>query len=213
MSASILNFSTLETLELTTDPEFDFTPFQKLAPLKVGTLVDGLALTRISAPGHRFFDEIVLNAGASAFRYSHKPLLLYFFEKDWGAAAQGHLRQLNDIHAELCANNINLLVITAKSLDKFRELSWKEALALEVFEDADNELARQLRLYSEKGPTWGSYSGIDNNVALPALYLLDSARRVALDFPNENIQPQLPLQSIIPVLQRDTEYWLERKSA
>jgi peroxiredoxin len=211
MSASILKISTVETLELITDPEYNFTSFQKLSPVKAGT--SSLALSQIRVTGHRFFDEIVLNTTSQAFSYNHKPLLFYFYEEDWRDVAHNHLRQLNNARQELYANNINLLVVTARSLNSLLELSHKEDLFIEVFEDADNELAKMLNLYSEQSPTWNSYSGIESNIALPALYLLGSSHQIVLDFANENIEPRLPLESVIPVLQANNAYWENKKSA
>lgn len=211
MSASILNFSPLETLELITDPEYDFKPFQKLSPLKAGA--PGLALSQIRVTGHRFFDEIILNNTAQTFSYNHKPLLLYFFEEQWGQVAQNHLRQLNEARQAFYANNINLLVVTAGSLSTFLELSTKEDLFIEVFEDAGNEIAKLLNLYSEQSPTWSNYSGIEDHIALPGLYLLGGAHQIVLDFPNENIESFLPLESIIPAVHGSNAYWENKKSA
>jgi peroxiredoxin len=211
MSASILKISPLETFELVTDPEYSFTSFQKLSPAKAGT--NSLVLSQIRVTGHRFFDEIVLNTTSQTFSYNHKPLLLYFYEEDWRDVAHDHLRQLNDVRKELYANNINLLVVTARSLDNFLELSWKEELFIEVFEDTGNEIAKMLNLYSEQSPTWNSYSGIESNIALPALYLLGNSHQIVLDFANENIESGLPLESVIPVLQDRNAYWEGKKSA
>ena len=211
MSASILKISPLETFELITDPEYSFASFQKLSPVKAGT--SSLALPQLRITGHRFFDEIVLNTTSQAFSYNHKPLLFYFYEEDWGGVAHGHLRQLNNARQELYANNINLLVVTARSLDSLLELSRKGEWFIEVFEDADNEIAKMLNLYSEQSPTWNSYSGIENNIALPALYLLGNSRQIVLDFANENIEHVLPLESVIPVVQGNNAYWENKKSA
>ncbi len=210
---SISEFPSLDVLELAIEPEFKAARFEKLFPLKSGTAVTGLKTVFATGNRHRFFDEIVSNTGRYSFSYHHKPLLLYFYEKEWGTIAAGHLRQLNEVRNELNRNNVNLLVVTSGSLENFQRLSWETGWLLEIYEDKNNELASLLHLYSKQSPAWITYAGIEGNVALPALYLLDTARRVALDFPNEEISSRLPLEAVVPVLNGDAPYWQGRKSA
>ncbi len=196
MNTRIYQAPIFDLLELDLAPEIFFTVQEKLQPVAAGTPVAGLTTLRRVNKWHPYFDEIVLDTTSNQLRYTHKPLLLYFFEKDWGTIATEHLTQLNAAQNKLNEQQINLLVITTGSLKEFEALAKKELWNLEVFEDASFEIASLLKIYSEKDPSWSRYPGIEGNVPLPALYLLDSARQIALDFPNKAIQPELPLEQV-----------------
>jgi peroxiredoxin len=213
MISSVTKFPLFDRLELDSEPEIRFTQPEKLSPLEAGTPVYGLKPIRIGGKWHPFFDEIVLDTTADSLNFTPKPLLLYFYEKEWGPVTQDHLSQLNAVRNELRRLNVNLLVVTSGSLEQFHSLSWKEAWSLDAFEDQFKELAGILNIYAENSPSWSRYAGLEKNVPLPALYLLDHARRVGLAFPNESLQAKLPLEEVMQALLYTGKYWPERKSA
>ncbi len=212
MSSRTLIFPSFDTLELNEPAEPATTNFQRLAPAGTGDLVAGLRTSPGNGYGHRFFNDIILDTNPPAFRYHHKPLLLYFYEQDWGPVSQQHLLQLNAISQELHYRHINLLIITARSLQAFKEQSWIHSLFLEVYEDTHNALAGLLRLYGPQSPSWSRYTGIEHNIALPGLYLLDYLRRVAFAHPNEEIRAELPIERVLETLSPNI-HPSERKSA
>jgi hypothetical protein len=211
MTSRTFIFPSFDALELTETPERGFAHFEKLSPVRSGAIVASLRVDYNRGRWHPFFNEIVFDANAYAFSYTHKTLLLYFYEQVWGTASRKHLSQLNAIRTELKYLQINLLVITSGSLRQFGELSWTDGLSLEVYEDRNNEQAALLRLYSEHAPAWNRYAGIEGNAALPGLYLLDQARQVAFAYPNEEIVDQLPLEKAICALSANS--YAEKKSA
>ncbi len=203
MNTRIYQAPIFDLLELDLAPEVFFTIQEKLQPVAAGTPVAGLTTLRRVNKWHPYFDEIVLDTASNQLRYTHKPLLLYFFEKDWGTIAVEHLNQLNAAQNKLHEQQINLLVITSGSLKEFEELCKKGSWILEAYEDTTFEIASLLKIYSEKDPSWSRYPGIEGNIPLPALYLLDGARQIALDFPNKAIDPELPLGQIWRLLDID----------
>jgi len=213
MRSSILKLSRLETIELTTDLEFAVTGFQKLTPVKAGTVISALSAECNTTSSHPFFDELGLNNDVHSFTNGRKPLLLYFYEQEWGAVSLNHLQQLQAVQTELRDHNINLLVITAGSIKKLEQLSWEKSWPIEVVEDTNNHLATLLQIYSEESPAWGSYSGINNNISLPALYLLDSGYRVAFDYANQDLHANLPLEEVIQAAAHAPQFGQARRSA
>jgi peroxiredoxin len=213
MRSSILKLSRLETIELTTDPEFAVTGFQKLTPVKAGTVIPALSASDNTVGSHPFFNEIALNNDVHSFTNSRKPLLLYFYEQEWGDVSLGHLQQLQAVQTELRDHNINLLVITAGSIKKLQQLSWEKNWSIEVVEDTNNHLATLLHIYSEESPAWGSYSGINHNISLPALYLLDSGYRVTFDYANQDLHTNLPLAEVILAATGAVQFEQARRSA
>ena len=213
MTSRTLVLPYFDTLELTGAAQPGFANYEKLSPVRAGTVVAGLRAAHHRGRWHRFFDEIIFSENTYSFSYTHKPLLLYFYEHDWGDASRAHLQQLNALRAELSLHQVNLLVVTAFSLPQFRELSRTAGLLLDVLEDRGNELASLLGLYADQSPSWGRYAGIERNVALPGLYLLDGLRQVALACANEAISDHLPLDAVLSTLQPTDHYQAERKSA
>jgi peroxiredoxin len=192
-----LLYPVFDHLELTEALELTFESFKKLSPAKAGSVATDLQNAYHPGRWHKFFDEIILDTNSHAFRYEHKPLLLYFYEEDWAPVANEHLRQLNAIQNELRHWQINTLVITAKSLQSFLDVTWADGLSLQVYEDTDNELAGLLGLHADDSPAWSQYAGIERNIALPGLYLLDGTRQIAFAHANEDILQTLPLQKLI----------------
>ena len=192
MSSHAHIYPSFDPLELSEAPEIAFTRFERLSPIQAGTVVVGFGKSRNRR--HHFFDEVIFSA--QAFSYARKPLLLYFYEYDWGIASRDHLKQLNAIQGEFPYKQINILVITARSLSQFRALSKAEGLHLEVYEDSNNELAGLLGLFAKQSPAWSRYTGIERNVALPGLYLLDQNRQVVFAYPNQNIHQEFPIEAL-----------------
>lgn len=201
-----------DSLELEFAPEPLFHRYDKLIPATRGESIDAFDPKQSHSRWHRFFNEIVVNTNTQAFSYARKPLLLYFYEQDWGLAAIEHLKQLSALRNELRYRQINLLVVTSNSLKQFKELSWKENLALDVYEDTKKELASLLKIYAEHSPSWSRYAGIEQNIPLPSLYLLGNDRRISLAFPNEDIRLKLPVDTLLNTWPA-AEYTHDKKSA
>ncbi|WDF56679.1 redoxin domain-containing protein [Mucilaginibacter sp. KACC 22063] len=201
-------------LEATPDLEFSFKRYEKLVPLKSGDHVSAFTAASNRGRWHHFFDENLFSVSRRSFTYTRKPLLLYFFDSAWGEAAEAHLKQLDALRSELRLNQTNLLIVTSGSANQLQQLSWDSGLLLEVYEDKKNQLAELLKIYSEQNPAWNRYAGIDDNVALPSLYLLDHTRQIAYAYANEDINEQLPAEEVTEALSRtDRQWWLMRKSA
>lgn len=200
-------------LEATPELEFSFKRYEKLVPLKSGDHVPAFTAASNRGRWHHFFDENLFSVSRRSFTYTRKPLLLYFFDSAWGEAAEAHLKQLDALRSELRLNQTNLLIVTSGSADQLQQLSWDNGLLLEVYADKKNQLAELLNIYSEQNPAWNRYAGVEDNVALPALYLLDHTRQIVYAYANEDIN-ELPVGEVTEALSRtDRQWWQMRKSA
>jgi len=198
-------FPSFDTLELTEAPEIAAATFVKLSPARAGAPVSALGDL------HALFDEIIVDENASRFSYTYKSILLYFYGKEWGEISNGHLRQLNAFKNELLGHQVKPLIVTTGSPDNVKALIENDLSAAGVVEDPDNHLAKTVGLYADESPAWARYAGIETNVALPGLYLLDSTRRVRFAFPNERISADLPLYQLLEAL--PNRYHAEKRSA
>ena len=172
----------------------------KISPVQSGGYLPQFERTANYKRWHPLFHEKIADLALHRFQYNYKPLLIYFYEQEWGPIATEHLRQLHNVSSQLHLQGTNLLIITSASTESIAYLSWKESWSLSSYHDPQNELASILKIYSDDHPSWNTYSGINENIALPALYLLDHSRQVAFAFPNEYLSTKLPLREVFGTL-------------
>ena len=185
----------------------------KKIPATIGGFIPQLADSANFQRWHSVFNEKIADINLYRFNYNYKPLLIYFYEKEWGSLGNCHLDQLNNSLTRLKLQGCNLLIVTATSFEDLNVISWKKGWSLSSFEDSNNELAASLNIYSDESPSWNTYSGIDTNIALPALYLLDHSRQVAFSFPNNDLAEQLPLSQVSNILVHLNLYKPDQQSA
>jgi len=185
----------------------------KISPVQSGGYLPQFDIAANYKHWHPLFNEQITDLFLHRFQYNYKPLLVYFYEQAWGDIATGHLRQLHHISGQLHLKGTNLLIITSASRDSLTYLSWKEIWSLRTYHDPQNELASILKIYSDDYPSWNTYSGINENIALPALYLLDHSRQVAFAFPNEYFSANLPLREVFATLDNISTLKSDQQSA
>ena len=185
----------------------------KISPVQSGGYLPQFEIAASYKRWHPLFSEQITDLSLFRFQYNYKPLLVYFYEQDWGDIATGHLRQLHNISGQLHLKGTNLLIITSASRESLTYLSWKEIWSLRTYHDPQNELASILKIYSDDYPSWNTYSGINENIALPALYLLDHSRQVAFAFPNEYLSANLPLREVFAALDNISTLKSDQQSA
>jgi peroxiredoxin len=207
-----LKYPAFDTLELMIDLEFNAQTYTKLKPAKPGDFIDGLSTIKHRDKWHPFFDENIYNQTGVSFSYTKKPLVLYFYSSQWGATGINHLKQLNTLQQQIQYNYGNLLVITDNA-DDIKQALWDHSLSLQFYDDAKHELSQLLGIYSESSPAWNRYAGIDQNVPLPSVYVLDSVRQVAFAHANEDLLTGLPLNYITEAVYQSNKYLSNKRSA
>lgn len=207
-----LKYPQFDNLEYTPELEYGFTRYQKLSPAKPGDVIDSLNSQKNKSKWHPYFYENIYNSSGLSFTYAKKPLVLYFYSKSWGDAAIAHLKLLNSIQQEIQYHQGNVLIITDDT-DELRQVLWDHSLTLQVAEDKSKELASLFGIYSENSPAWSRYAGIEENVPLPAVYVLDHSRQVVFEYANEDINTGLPANGIIASTAQSHEYLFNKKSA
>lgn len=198
-------FPSFDALELTEKPEIASATFVELSPVGAGARLNALSNL------HTLFNDIIVDENSPRFSYTYKSVLLYFYGKEWGEISNRHLRQLNVFKDELHNRRVKLLIVNAGSEDYDEALFEDSALAVVTVKDMDNYLAKTMGLYADESPAWAKYTGIETNVALPGLYLLDGTRKVGFAFPNETISADLPLYQLLEAL--PNHYHAEKRSA
>jgi peroxiredoxin len=205
-----LKYPAFDTIELTTELEFNSQAYTKLRPTKPGDFISGLS--QANNKWHPIFDENIYNQSGITFSYTKKPLVLYFYSSQWGATSIAHLKQLNGVQQQIQYHYGNLLVVTDND-DDIKKALWDHSLSLQYYNDSKHQLSRLLGIYADTSPAWNRYAGVDQNVPLPSVYVLDSFRQVAFAHANEDILTGLPLNYITEAVYQSNKYLSNKKSA
>ncbi|OKS87319.1 redoxin domain-containing protein [Mucilaginibacter polytrichastri] len=207
-----LKYPLFDTLEVITELEYTTQTYAKLNPAKPGDFIYGLSAPKNRDKWHPFFDENIYNQSGVSFSYTKKPLVLYFYSSQWGEAGIAHLKQLSTLQQEIQYHYGNLLVITDNAED-LKQALWDHSLSLQFYADQQHELAQLIGIYGENSPTWNRYAGVEHNVPLPSVYVLDSLRQVAFAHVNEDILAGLPLADITGAVYQSNKYLADKRSA
>jgi peroxiredoxin len=90
------------------------------------------------------------------------------------------------------------LILTEETGDEqLATIAWEQCLSLNFYHDINNEIAEKFRVYSEKYPTWGTFSGIDVNIPLLAIYVIDTERHIVYDHVDRDLSNTFIADDII----------------
>jgi peroxiredoxin len=203
-----------DLLEIT--PELTYTPqkYEKLTPVKAGQVLHELLDHQPSQLVNALSGAHGLQQGSVSVPYLNKILVVYFYSKQWGNVSLEHLKQLNAIRNEVKYHDGNLIVIDSDGpASSLQQLLWNNNLSLPVYADYGHQIATQFGVYAENSPTWNRYAGIDENVPLPAAFVLNHFLKVVFDHCNEDISINLQANEILTAVYQSNHYQLGRKSA
>lgn len=208
-----LNFPAFDLLE--TAPELIYNPqtYEKLKPLKSGDHVLEL-LDQSSQAVNTLSGAHGLNQGGVSAPYLNKTLAVYFYSRHWGNISLAHLKQLNAIRNEVKYHDGNLIVIDSSGPDStLQQILWTNNLSLPIYQDHDHKIAGLFGVYAENSPIWNRYAGIDENIPLPAAFVVDHFLKVVFDHSNEEISTHLQADHIVAAVYQSNHYQAGRKSA
>lgn len=141
-------------------------------------------------------------------------MAIAFYSKHWQDRGIEQLKQLNAIQAEIKANGGNLLILTDEAADEqLVRVTWEHSLSLNFYNDINNEIAEKFRVYSADDPTWNRFSGIDVNIPLLAVYVIDTERHIVYDHVDRDLSNSLVADDIIASIYEASLTNTRRKSA
>ena len=213
MLKAINKYPSFDLSEIIPDPEFAIKKYKPLTPVKAGNYVPDFVLNPNYANWQQFYNGSETH-GPILLRYLlDKPLVITFYSHHWKNLGVDHLKQLNAIQHDIKANGGNLLIVSEEREDTLQAIAWEHSLSLNFYYDATNEIARKFRTFSDENPAWSRFSGVDENVALLATYVIDPSRQVIYDHINLNFDEAFPAQQIISNVYVTTLLNNQRKSA
>lgn len=214
MLTTISKYQFFDLSEIIPEPSFSYKPYKKLQPVKTGNLIPDINLVTDYKRWKNFYNGAQTHGPISLKHLYGKPLAIAFYSKHWKDRGVEQLIQLNAIQSEIKANGGNLLILTDEAGDEqLAKITWENNLSLNFYHDINNEIATQLRVYSEEDPTWNCFSGIDVNIPLLAVYVIDTERHVIYDHIDRNLSATFIADDIIASIYQASLTGIRRKSA
>ncbi|WP_428329357.1 redoxin domain-containing protein [Mucilaginibacter sp.] len=169
------NSLTFDLTEIMLELEIPDNKYVPLKPLQKGNRIPDLVFKNEQINQHSFLNGAGISGAALLRQIAGKPLVICFYSLEWKEYGLAHLTFLNKLQSEIRAIGGNVLIICPdEQNNKLEELVWDNSLKLNFYFDKNNEIARQLELYSELDPAWNKYPGIEVNVPLLATYIVSN---------------------------------------
>lgn len=167
-----------DLLEVVAEPDLNFRKIKSLHPVKAGNFVPEFKLSNDYSHWQQFYNGAEIHGAISQRNLLSKPLVISFFSHHWGQQSLAQLKQLNALQHEVKASGGNLLIITDGQAEELEKWAWEQSLTLNFYHDANNEIAKQFRVYSDDYPVWDRFSGIDENAPLLATYIIEPSKQI-----------------------------------
>ncbi len=185
-------------LPLTVPERFNAPSFgrNKIAPLGVGAAVPELSLPRT-----QFINPASLlgNAGENTEIRSllGRPLVIAFVSLHWNNYAQTLLAELQSLYADIRIMGGELLLISDEDSNGFASLAEKTAVPFSTVWDRQHKIASQFGIYSSTDPIWDRISGINADVPVPAIYVLDPSGKIAFEQVDHYFEKKIPARELL----------------
>ncbi|MDB5004292.1 MAG: hypothetical protein JWQ34_2517 [Mucilaginibacter sp.] len=214
MLTTINKYPFFDLSEIIPDNDITYKSYKALKPVKTGNLIPDINLVTDYKRWKNFYNGAPTHGPISLKHLYGKPLTIAFYSKHWGEYGVEQLKQLNTIQSEIKANGGNLLVLTNEAgNDQLAKLTWEHSLSLNFYHDINNEIASKFRVYSENDPTWNRFSGIDVNIPLLAIYVIDTDRHIVYDHINRDLSNTFIADDIIAAVYNAALTTNHKKSA
>ncbi|MDB4926139.1 redoxin domain-containing protein [Mucilaginibacter sp.] len=214
MLTTINKYPFFDLSEVILENNLTYKKYQSLKPIKTGNLIPDINLVTDYHRWKNFYNGAPTHGPISLKHLFGKPLAIAFYSKQWQERGVDQLKQLNALQSEIKANGGNLLILTNETGDEqLAKITWEHSLSLNFYHDINNEIAGKFRVYSENDPTWNRFSGIDVNVPLLAVYVMDTDRHIVYDHVDRDLSSAFIADDIINAVYEAALTSNRRKSA
>jgi len=203
-----------ELAEIVAELELPLRIVKPLKSLKSGDGLYDFNLQKDNINKQRFVKSAAVNSSVLFKQLAGKPLILFFYSAAWQERGVQYLTQLNSINCEIAKLGVNLLVVSPDEGGQLLEQTiWDNSLYLNFYSDQENILARKFGIYSDEDPAWDKYSGIDVNVPLLSVYMLNADNQIIFDHIDRDLEGPLPSSVILDAVNSEVSLSQKRKSA
>jgi len=168
----------------------------KIAPLSAGD-----AIPEANLPRTQFIHASTLLSDAgeqTAIRtLVSRPLVAVFISLHWNGYAEKLLQELYSLYADIRIMGGELLVISDEDSSGFSSLTQKQAVPFSTVWDRQHKIATQFGIYSSSDPIWDRISGINADVPVPAIYVLDPSGKIVFDQVDLYFEKRIPVRDLL----------------
>ncbi|RFS22563.1 hypothetical protein DVR12_12225 [Chitinophaga silvatica] len=146
-----------------------------------------------------YFPEVSLEEGGRLFNLGTQPLVVAFYSWHWNAYGDRYFAELQQLQAAVEAAGAKLVVISTEDKKQFKAIH-PTSPAFDIIHDTQHRIARKAGIYSETDPIWGRVSGVNEDVPVPAVYVLSPSSEINFAFVDHYLQNSLPVEKIIAAI-------------
>ncbi|PSL49749.1 peroxiredoxin [Chitinophaga niastensis] len=139
--------------------------------------------------------------GTSLHRLTSQPLVVAFYSYNWNGYGDILLEQLKNSYAAIEAAGARLLVLSSEGKKQFTVVN-PDPLPFDVVYDAQNRIAKKAGIYLESDPVWGRVSGINEDVPVPAVYLVTPSLEITYEFTDSWFQKEFSPEALVGAIEK-----------
>ncbi|WP_291911462.1 redoxin domain-containing protein [Chitinophaga sp. CB10] len=145
-------------------------------------------------------DAGLLTQGASIHTLTAQPLVVVFYSIHWNGYADELLDQVIALHPAIEAAGAKLLLISSEGRKQFEAVN-KQEIPFDVVYDRDFAIARKAGIYKQSDPIWGFVAGVNEDVPVPAVYIITPALEIRYAFADKYLEHQLQPAELLAAIE------------
>jgi peroxiredoxin len=131
---------------------------------------------------------------------TYRPIVLSFYNAHTHDYGHQQIEVLTQLYHKIRALGGELLVITAETEENIQLIASHYRIPFNLVQDAGNRIASQFGLFSAAHPVWERIAGLDENVAVPATYVIAPSGQITYAFADEAFNKQLPVRPLLSAI-------------
>ena len=135
---------------------------------------------------------------------SGQPLVVAFYSWHWNLYGDAYFAKLQQYQEQIEAAGAKLLVVSSEDKKQFK-LAHPGEVTFDIIHDIQHRIARKAGIYSESDPIWGRVSGVNEDVPVPAVYVLTPSSMINYAFIDEYLQQPFPIKEIVAAIGTQTQ--------
>ncbi|MBS0026298.1 redoxin domain-containing protein [Chitinophaga sp. 22321] len=137
----------------------------------------------------------------SLHQLTSQPLVIAFYSWHWNGYGDRLLEQLEQSRAAIEAAGAHLLVLSSEDKKLFNTVN-PGPFSFDIVHDAQHRIARKAGIYRESDPIWGRVSGVNEDVPVPAVYLVTPSLEISYAFVDLYLQESFSPETLVATIDK-----------
>jgi peroxiredoxin len=172
---------------------------EKINPIKAGSFFPEFFIDE----EHIINRATLLNnikQGTSLHRLTSQPLVVAFYSYNWNGYGDKLLELLKNSYTAIAAAGARLLVLSSEGKKQFMAVN-PDPLPFDVVYDAQNCIAGKAGIYLASDPVWGRVAGINEDVPVPAVYLITPSLEITYEFTDNWFRKEFSPEALVGAIE------------